>query len=87
MRAARPRDHQGGHRPPRARAAARSPSCSREGLVEGGLDPSRIEVLYEEGEAVNRGLDLLGEDDLLVILADKVPGMLAIVRERAVQGA
>ena len=44
------------------------------------------EVLYEEGEAVNRGLDLLGEDDLLVIHADKVPGTLAIVRERAVQG-
>jgi cyanophycin synthetase len=58
-----------------------------EGLVEGGLDPARIEVLYEEGEAVNRGLDLLGEDDLLVIHADKVPGTLAIVRERAVQGA
>jgi cyanophycin synthetase len=58
-----------------------------EGLVDGGLDPSRIEVLYEEGEAVNRGLDLLGEEDLLVIHADKVPGTLAIVRERAVQGA
>src|SRR5689334_7010591 len=56
-----------------------------EGLVDGGLDKSRIEVLYEEGEAVNRGLDLLGEDDLLVIHADKVPGTLAIVRQRAVQ--
>jgi hypothetical protein len=42
-------------------------------------------VLYEEGEAVNRGLDLLGEDDLLVVHADKVAGTLAIVRERAVQ--
>ena len=52
------------------------------------LDPLRaLAVLYEEGEAVNRGLDLLGEDDLLVIHADKVPGTLAIVRERAVQGA
>jgi cyanophycin synthetase len=56
-----------------------------EGLIDGGLDPSRIEVLYEEGEAVNRGLDLLGEGDLLVIHADKVPGTLAIVRQRAVQ--
>ena len=44
-------------------------------------------MLYEEGEAVDRGLDLLGEDDLLVVLADEVPGTLAIVRERAVQGA
>jgi cyanophycin synthetase len=56
-----------------------------EGLIDGGLDGSNIEVLYEENQAINRGLDLLGEEDLLVIHADKVPGTLAIVRERAVQ--
>ena len=55
--------------------------------MRGGLDPAQIEVRYEEDEAIARGLDLLGEDDLLVILADKVPKTLAIVRERAVQGA
>jgi hypothetical protein len=44
-------------------------------------------VLYEENEAIRRGLDLLGEEDLLVIHADKVPGTLAAVRERAVQGS
>ncbi|MBW8770910.1 MAG: cyanophycin synthetase [Gemmatimonadetes bacterium] len=58
-----------------------------EGLVDDGMDPARIEVLYEEGEAIRRGLDLLGEDDLLVIHADKVPQTLAIVRERSVQGS
>jgi cyanophycin synthetase len=58
-----------------------------EGLVQGGMDPSNIEVLYEENEAIRRGLDLLGEEDLLVIHADKVPGTLAAVRERAVQGS
>jgi cyanophycin synthetase len=56
-----------------------------EGLVQGGLAPTAIEVKYEEDEAVNRGLDLLGDDDLLVIHADKVPGTLAVVRQRAVQ--
>ncbi|HKP14615.1 MAG TPA: cyanophycin synthetase [Gemmatimonadaceae bacterium] len=71
----------------RGRARGEIAALLSEGLVAGGLDPSRIEVLYEEGEAVNRGLDLLGEDDLLVIHADKVPGTLAIVRQRAVQGA
>jgi hypothetical protein len=35
----------------------------------------------------DRGLDLLGEEDLLVIHADKVPGTLALVRERAVQSS
>jgi len=69
----------------RGRARGEIAQLLTEGLIEGGMDPSRIEVLYEEGEAVNRGLDLLGEDDLLVIHADKVPGTLAIVRERAVQ--
>jgi hypothetical protein len=42
-------------------------------------------VKYEEDEAINRGLDLLTEDDLLVIHADKVPATLAVVRQRAVQ--
>jgi cyanophycin synthetase len=58
-----------------------------EGLIDAGLDRSRIEVWLEEHEAINRGLDLLGEDDLLVIHADKVPATLAAVRSRAVQGA
>jgi cyanophycin synthetase len=57
----------------------------REGLVEGGLSPSLIEVQCEEREAILRGLELLGEDDLVVIHVDKVPETLAIVRERAAQ--
>ena len=71
----------------RGRARGEIAKLLTEGLIDGGMDPSRIEVLYEEGEAVNRGLDLLGEDDLLVIHADKVPGTLALVRERAVQSS
>ncbi len=55
----------------------------REGLLQGGLAADRIEVMYEEDEAINHGLDLLGEDDLLVIHADKVPATLAAVRRRA----
>src|SRR5437764_1404152 len=35
-----------------------------EGLTEGGLSPDAIEVKYEENEAINRGLDLLRDDDL-----------------------
>jgi cyanophycin synthetase len=58
-----------------------------EGLVAGGLEPDQVEVMYEEDEAINRGLDLIGEDDLLVIHADKVKSTLEVVRARAVQGA
>jgi cyanophycin synthetase len=71
----------------RGRAQGEIARLLSEGLVESGLDPSNIEVLYAEDEAINRGLDLLGEDDLLVIHADRVPATLAIVRTRAVQGA
>jgi len=71
----------------RGRAPGEIAALLSEGLVQGGLDPSRIEVLYEENQAITRGLDLLGEDDLLVIHADKVPATLAAVRERAVQNA
>lgn len=58
-----------------------------EGLVQAGMEPDQIEVMYEEHEAINRGLDLLGEDDLLVIHADKVKATLDVVKRRAVQGA
>jgi cyanophycin synthetase len=71
----------------RGRARGEIAVLLTEGLVAGGMDPERIEVLYEENAAINRGLDLLGEEDLLVIHADKVPGTLAAVRERAVQSS
>jgi cyanophycin synthetase len=69
----------------RGRAEGEIAALLTEGLVEGGMSPDAIEVKYEESEAINRGLDLLSEDDLLVIHADKVPATLAAVRQRAVQ--
>src|SRR4051812_42012268 len=69
----------------RGRAIGEIAALLMEGLVAGGMSPGAIEVKYEEDEAINRGLDLLTEDDLLVIHADKVPATLAAVRQRAVQ--
>jgi cyanophycin synthetase len=66
----------------RGRARGEIAKLLREGAVNAGMAADRIEVLYEEDEAINHGLDLLGEDDLLVIHADKVPGTLAAVRRR-----
>ena len=71
----------------RGRAPGEIAQLLTEGLVAGGLDPSRVQVMYEEHQAINYALDLLKEEDLLVIHADKVPGTLAVVRERAVHGA
>ena len=52
-----------------------------EGLRAAGMPDDRILCIPRESEAVMRGLELLGEDDLLFILADKVPKTLALVRE------
>jgi cyanophycin synthetase len=70
----------------RGRAPGEIAGLLSEGLAQAGFDPANIEVLYQEGEAINRGLDLLSEEDLLVVHADKVPGTLKIVRARAVAG-
>ena len=71
----------------RGRARGEIAALLTEGLVAGGLEADQVEVLYEEHEAINRGLDLLGEDDMLVIHADKVKATLEVVRGRAVQTA
>ncbi|MDB4917132.1 MAG: cphA [Gemmatimonadetes bacterium] len=69
----------------RGRAEGEIARLLTEGLIQGGMSQDAIEVKYEENEAINRGLDLLSEDDLLVIHADKVPSTLAAVRERALR--
>ena len=52
----------------------------RQGLIEGGMAPDRIEIHPRERDAVARGLELLTEHDLLVILAVNVPDVLEQLR-------
>ncbi|HEU4830395.1 MAG TPA: cyanophycin synthetase [Gemmatimonadales bacterium] len=52
----------------------------REGLVEGGMAPDRIESRRWERDAVTRGLELMREHDLLVILAVNVSAVLEQLR-------
>lgn len=68
----------------RGRARGEIAGLLREGLIDGGLDPSHIEIRHEESDAINRGLDMLGRDELLVIHADRVPATLDAVRKRTV---
>jgi cyanophycin synthetase len=51
-----------------------------EGLREGGASPNHIEVVHSELEAVDRAMSLLETNDLAVILADDVRGVLERVR-------
>jgi cyanophycin synthetase len=55
----------------------------REGLIEGGMPDDRIEIVTAEAEAIARGIAMLSEDSLLVVLADKVPEALSVVSEYA----
>ena len=51
-----------------------------EGLVERGHARDAIEIIADESAAIERAVALLGDRDLAVVLADDVPGVLALVR-------
>lgn len=64
----------------RGRAAGDIARLVVEGLREGGMTDDRIEIVLPEPEAVERALAGRREDDLVVILADNIPRVLAQVR-------
>jgi cyanophycin synthetase len=51
-----------------------------DGLLAAGFPSERIEAVHTESEAVAHALSLVGEGDLLVVLADDVAGVLAQLR-------
>ena len=55
----------------------------REGLIAGGLADDQIEVVAEELAAVDRGVALLEDRDIVVVLADDVPAVLEHLRGRS----
>ena len=67
----------------RGRAAGEIAGLMKEGLLAGGLDERSMDVILDEQEAVQRGLELISADDVLVVLADQIPETLAAVREHA----
>ncbi len=64
----------------RGRRPGEAAALLREGLIEGGMAPERIVEVRREPEAVARGLDLMEEHDLLVIIAVDVPAVLEQLR-------
>jgi cyanophycin synthetase len=47
-----------------------------EGLRDAGVSPESIEIVLSEADAVSRGVELMQEHDLLVILAADVSAVL-----------
>jgi UDP-N-acetylmuramyl tripeptide synthase len=52
-----------------------------EGLHEGGMTDDRIEVIYDEKEALAKALFEMQENDLVFVLADEVPEVLEQIRQ------
>ena len=53
------------------------------GVLGGGLPPERLEIVLSEKAAVERAIQVAGENDVVVILADKVTDLLAHVEQLA----
>ena len=56
----------------RGRPHGETAAILRAGLLEGGLPEERIEIVYDEMEAVDRAASMIGDGDLVIILADHV---------------
>ena len=64
----------------RGRETGEITALLQEGLLEGGMTASAIEVVPDEREAVRHLLSVLEAGDLGIILADDVPLVLDVVR-------
>jgi cyanophycin synthetase len=58
-----------------------------EGLAEGGMGNDRIETVLDEIDAVGRALELAQPEDLVIVLADDITGVLAFVDSVAAERA
>jgi cyanophycin synthetase len=47
-----------------------------EGLAEAGITPQQVTTVYSEREAVERAVELMNHQDLVVVLVDDVPAVL-----------
>jgi cyanophycin synthetase len=51
-----------------------------EGLREGGMRDDQIDVVHDEEEALDHAMSIMKDNDLVFVLADDVPAVLAQVR-------
>jgi cyanophycin synthetase len=65
----------------RGRSPGTIAALMKEGLLEAGVSEDRIDFIPDEIDALKKGISLLGEEDMFVIIVDKVTQTLALVRE------
>lgn len=59
----------------------------KQGLDEVGIRDSSVEVIFDETEAVQRAMERMEDNDLVIVLADDVASVLSYVRDHAQDGA
>ena len=52
-----------------------------DGLMAGGMEENRFALIFSEREAIGHAMEQMKENDLVVILADKVSDCLDTMRE------
>jgi cyanophycin synthetase len=57
-----------------------------DGLRDGGLSENQYETIFSEQEAIAHAMEKMKENDLVVILADDVSGILDMVRRYSADG-
>jgi cyanophycin synthetase len=67
----------------RGRNAGEIATLIRQGLRDGGLSADRIETVLPEQAAIDRAMELADENDVVVVLAEKVPEVLTHVEQLA----
>lgn len=60
----------------RGRAPGEAANLLKQGAMTSGMQEKQILEIYDEIEAINAGLDMGREDDLVVLFADNVPRVL-----------
>jgi len=65
----------------RGREAGAIAALMKEGLLDVGVAEDRIAFIPDEVEALKKGIAMLTEDDIFVVIVDKVQQTLALVRD------
>ncbi len=66
---------------PRQRPLGETAQLVKEGMIEGGLATSNIEVIYDELAATQRALEMANPGDLVVIQPDNITQVTQVVMD------
>jgi len=72
---------------PRGRPPGEAAALLRRGAESASAEPSRVEIVMDEYDAVERAFDEASEGDLLILLVDDIESAIARLKERRFKAA